>query len=138
MDPSKWDSLELMKFNKRFGGLAIEKFALNMVARASKMYAIWGRGGCKESSKAKGVGQKFKHERCLEVLEKETVVKGENTNLVKRGAEINKVKVLKRALTAIYTKYRVFDDNSFCYPLFVHLAGPIVEVGDAFDLRRFE
>jgi hypothetical protein len=125
-----------MKFNKRFGGFAIEKFSLNMFALASKMYAIWGGEGFKESSKANGVSQKFKHERYLEVLERETVVKGENTNLVKRGAEINKVKVLKLALTAIYTKYRVFDDNSFCYPLFVQLAGLIVEEGDRLVLRK--
>jgi hypothetical protein len=71
--------LEKMMFDKRFGGLAIEKEAKNMVALASKLYCIWDDS--KETSKAKGCHQKFNHQTYLDVLEQGKVINGTNHSL---------------------------------------------------------
>jgi hypothetical protein len=47
--------LEKMEFDKRFGGLAVEKQSKNMIALASKLYTIWDNS--KETGKAKGVSE---------------------------------------------------------------------------------
>jgi hypothetical protein len=109
--------LEKMRFDKRFGGLAIEKQATNMVALASKLYCIWSDD--KETSKAKGVHEKFSHEQYLEVLEQETIINATNHTLRMTDSQMSHVYVTKHALTCIYTKYKVSSDGSACVLFFL-------------------
>jgi hypothetical protein len=109
--------LDKMCFDKRFGGLAIEKQSKNMVALASKLYVIWDDE--KEINKAKGVSQKFKRDQYLEVLEQGKIVQGANRTLTMKDGSMSHIHTTKTALTAIYTKMRVLQDGSFCSPLFL-------------------
>jgi hypothetical protein len=112
--------LEEMQFDKKLGGLAIEKESKNMIALASKMYVIWNDQ--KETGKAKGVSEHFKHTQYQEVLEKRKIINGTNRTLRLNEGEMSHIAVNKRALTAIYLKYRVSSDGSFCSPLFVNFS----------------
>jgi hypothetical protein len=109
--------LEKMKYEKRFGGLAIEKQSKNMVALASKLYTIWDDE--KETSKAKGCHQRFNHETYLDVLENGKIVNGTNHSLRMKDGQMSHVSTYKRAITAIYTKMKVSSDGSACVPLFL-------------------
>jgi hypothetical protein len=111
--------LEKMQFDKKLGGLAIEKESKNMIALASKMYVIWN--DTKETGKAKGVSENFKHTQYQEVLEKRKIINGTNRTLRMNEGEMRHIAVNKRALTAIYLKYKVSNDGSFCSPLFLDL-----------------
>jgi hypothetical protein len=113
--------LDKMRFDKRFGGLAIEKESRNMIALASKLYVIWDDN--KETSKAKGCHQKFGHEQYLEVLEQGKIINGVNHTLRMNQGEMSHIFVNKHALTAIYSKYKVSSDGSFCSPLFLNVEG---------------
>jgi hypothetical protein len=113
--------LDKMRFEKRFGGLSIEKQATNMVALGSKLYCIWDDN--KETSKAKGCHQKFGHEQYLEVLEHGKIINGENHTLWMNNGGMSHVSVNKHALTAIYNKMKVSSDGSFCCPLFLNVEG---------------
>jgi hypothetical protein len=110
-------ALEKMQFDKKLGGLAIEKESKNMIALASKMYVIWN--DTKETGKAKGVSEHFKHTQYQEVLEKRKIINGTNRTLRMNEGEMSHIAVNKRALTAIYLKYRVSNDGSACFPLFL-------------------
>jgi hypothetical protein len=109
--------LDTMRFDKRFGGLAIDKESKNMVALASKMYCIWDDS--KETGKAKGVSQKFRREQYLEVLEQGKIVEGVNRNLTMKDSVMLPIHTTKTALTAIYCKFRVLKDGSACVPFFL-------------------
>jgi hypothetical protein len=109
--------LDKMRFDKRFGGLAIEKESKNLVALASKLYVCWDDN--KETSKAKGCHQKFSHEQYLEVLEQGKIINRVNHTLRMTNSQMSHVYVNKHALTCIYTKYRVSSDGSACVPLFL-------------------
>jgi hypothetical protein len=113
--------LEKMRFEKRFGGLAIEKESKNMIALASKMYCIWD--DTKETGKAKGVSQKFSHQCYLDVLETGKIINGVNRTLRMNNGEMSHISVNKHALTAIYNKMKVSSDGSFCCPLFLNVEG---------------
>jgi hypothetical protein len=113
-------ALEKMQFDKKLGGLAIEKESKNMIALASKMYVIWNDQ--KETGKAKGVSEHFKHTQYQEVLEKRKIINGTNRTLRMNEGEMSHIAVNKRALTAIYLKYKVSSDDSFCSPLFLNLS----------------
>jgi hypothetical protein len=113
--------LEKMRFDKRFGGLAIEKESKNMIALASKMYCIWD--DTKETGKAKGVSQKFSHQCYLDVLEQGKIINATNHTLRMNNGEMSHIFVNKHALTAIYTKMKVSSDGSFCSPLFLNGEG---------------
>jgi hypothetical protein len=113
--------LDKMRFDKRFGGLAIEKQSKNLVALASKLYVIWDDN--KETSKAKGCHQKFGHEQYLEVLEQGKIINGVNHTLRMTNSQMSHVYVNKHALTAIYSKMKVSSDGSFCSPLFLNVEG---------------
>jgi hypothetical protein len=99
--------------------LAIEKESKNMIALASKMYVIWN--DTKETGKAKGVSEHFKHTQYQEVLEKRKIINGTNRTLRMNEGEMSHIAVNKRALTAIYLKYKVSNDGSFCSPLFLSI-----------------
>jgi hypothetical protein len=133
--------LEKMQSDKKLGVLTIEKESKNMIALASKMYVIWN--DTKETGKAKGVSEHFKHTQYQEVLEKRKIINGTNRTLrmIKPRAGViglgqatdspgglfespcdaimSHIAVNKRALTAIYLKYKVSNDGSFCSPLFL-------------------
>jgi hypothetical protein len=113
--------LEKMMFEKRFGGLAIEKEAKNMVALASKLYTIWD--DTKQTSKAKGCHQRFNHETYLDVLEHGKVVNGTNHSLRMKDGMMSHVSTSKRAISAIYTKYKVSSEGFACVPLFLDIDG---------------
>jgi hypothetical protein len=83
------------------------------------MYAIWDDK--RETGKAKGCHQKFKHEQYLEVLEQGKVIHGVNRSLRMKDGVMSHVATNKRALTAIYSKYKVSSDGSFCSPLFLDI-----------------
>jgi hypothetical protein len=97
--------LEKMMFDKRFGGLAIEKQRKNMIALTSKLYTIWDDS--KETSKAKGCHQKFDHRMYLDVLEQGLIINGTNHSLKMNQGVMSYVSTYKRAITAIFTKYKV-------------------------------
>jgi hypothetical protein len=109
--------LEKMQFDKKLGGLAIEKQSKNMIALASKLYTIWD--DTKETGKAKGVSEHFKHTQYQEVLEKRKIIDGTNRTLRMNEGEMSHIATNKRALTAIYLKYKVSNDGLFCSPLFL-------------------
>jgi hypothetical protein len=109
--------LEKMRFDKRYGALSIEKQATNMVALGSKMYCIWNDD--KETSKAKGVSQKFGHQSYLDVLTEGKIINGENHTLRMNQNQMSHVSVNKHALTCIFTRMRVLSDGSACVPLFL-------------------
>jgi hypothetical protein len=109
--------LEKMMFDKRFGGLAIEKQSRNMICLASKLYCIWDDS--KETSKAKGCHQKFTHQTYLDVLENGRIINGTNHSLRMKDGMMSHVSTYKRAISAIYTKMKVSSDGSFCSPLFL-------------------
>jgi hypothetical protein len=111
--------LDKMRFDKRFGGLAIEKESKNLVALASKLYVCWDDN--KETSKAKGCHQKFSHEQYLEVLKQGKIINGVNHTLRMTNSQMSHVYVNKHALTCIYTKYKVSSDGSACVPLFLNV-----------------
>jgi hypothetical protein len=113
--------LEKMMFDKRFGGLAIEKESKNIVALASKLYCIWDED--KETSKAKGCHQRFTHQAYLDVLEQGLVVNGTNHTLRMKDGQMSHVSTYKRAISCIYTKMKVSSDGSFCSPLFLDVDG---------------
>jgi hypothetical protein len=106
-----------MIFDKRFGGLAIEKQSRNMVALASKLYCIWDNE--KETGKAKGCHQKFNHQTHLDVFEQGPIVNGTNHCLRMNDGQMSHVSTYKRAITAISTKMKVSSDGSACVPLFL-------------------
>jgi hypothetical protein len=110
-----------MMYEKRFGGLAIEKQSKIMVALASKLYCIWDDE--KQTSKAKGCHQRFNHETYLDVLENGKIVNGTNHSLRMKDGQMSHVSTYKRAITAIYTKMKVSSDGSFCSPLFIDVDG---------------
>jgi hypothetical protein len=110
-----------MMYDKRFGGLAIEKQSKNMIALASKLYCIWDDS--KETSKAKGCHQKFDHRTYLDVLEHGKVINGTNHSLKMNQGVMSHVSTYKRAITCIYTKYKVSSNGSFCSPLFLDVEG---------------
>jgi hypothetical protein len=103
--------LEKMEFDKRLGGLAVEKQSKNMIALASKLYTIWD--DTKETGKAKGVSEHFKHTQYQEVLEQRKIINGTNRTLRMNEGEMSHIATNKRALAAIYLKYKVSDDGSF-------------------------
>jgi hypothetical protein len=109
--------LDEMIFNKRYGGLSIEKESRNMIALASKLYVIWSDE--KETSKAKGCHEKFTHQRYLRVLEAGDIVKGTNRTLTKKDGVMSHLSTEKKAITACYHKMRVSSDGSTCFPLYL-------------------
>jgi hypothetical protein len=113
--------LEKMRFDKRFGGLAIEKESKNMICLASKLYCIWDDS--KETSKAKGCHQKFNHETYLDVLENGRIINGTNHSLRMKDGMMSHVSTYKRAISCIYTKMKVSSDGSACVPLFLDVEG---------------
>jgi hypothetical protein len=111
--------LEKMRFEKIFGGLAIEKESKTMIALASKLYVCWDDNN--ETSKAKGCHQMFSHQCYLDVLENGTIINGESRTLRMNNGQMSHVSVNKHALTCIYTKMKVSSDGSFCSPLFLNV-----------------
>jgi hypothetical protein len=109
--------LEKMEFDKRLGGLAVEKESRNMICLSSKLYCIWDDK--KETGKAKGVSEHFKHTQYLEVLDNKKIINGSNHTLRVNEGQMSHIHTNKRALTSIYVKYRVSSDGSFCSPLFL-------------------
>jgi hypothetical protein len=111
--------LDKMIYDKRYGGLSIEKESRNMVCLASKLYCIWSE--TKEANKAKGVSDKFSHDRYLDVLEQGKIITGTNRTLTKKSGVMSHISTEKKAITATYHKMRVSSDGSFCSPLYLDI-----------------
>jgi hypothetical protein len=130
-NPKFESKLEEALFNKKLGGLALEKQSGCLTALAPKLYQpydiVEGNGFMllkDEKPRAKGVKLELNPLHNWDynsVLQMRTTKAGYNTNLQLHNGEMSKITVQKNVLTAAHTKMQVTDDFSTCVPLFFQL-----------------
>jgi hypothetical protein len=122
-NPTFANKLEQTRFDKKIGGLEIEKQCDNMIALAPKMYTCFDGdlvNGATIAARAKGVKTKqnpLTKDDYIKTLQDKTVILGSNTNLQLHNFQMSKINVSKNILTAAHTKYKVSEDFSTCTPL---------------------
>jgi hypothetical protein len=120
-NPTFSSKLEQTRFDKKLGGLEIEKQCDNMIALAPKMYTCFN-GETTIACRVKGVKIKqnpITKDDYIKTLQDKTVIKGSNTNLQLHNYQMSKINIVKNVLTAAHTKYKVSEDFSTCIPLMV-------------------
>jgi hypothetical protein len=128
-NPTFETKLEKKKFDKKFGGVAIENEKDRMVALCPKMYYLSNvedldapySNGIDGHYTAKGINKKqnpLEWIDYIKALEKESEIKmASNTNLQVRNGEMSKVIIEKKAITLVHTKMRVLPDFKTCITL---------------------
>jgi hypothetical protein len=120
-NPTFTNKLEQTRFDKKLGGLEIEKQCENMIALAPKMYTCFNSERTL-ATKMKGVKSKqnpLDKNDYVNTLTNRTVKTGSNTNLQLHNDQMSKINIQKNILTAVHTKYRVTEDFSTCIPLLI-------------------
>ena len=101
---------------KKILGCCVEKFGVNQVALAAKMYTIWSDDRT-ISLKVKGISLKknnIKSSDYKDVIDGRTVKKGKNINLQMNNNVMSKITVIKNALTCMHTKMVVLSNQCCC------------------------
>jgi hypothetical protein len=111
-------------FDKKLGGLAIEKHCDSMIALAPKMYSCINDENTPIESRVKGVRtaikeKEIKPEHYIEAIQDKKVLEGSVSNLQLIRGIMSKIELRKNFITAAHTKYRVSKDFSTCLPLFI-------------------
>jgi hypothetical protein len=125
-NPKFNDKLQEKLFNKKLGGLEIEKHCDGIIALAPKMYTCFNLKNETLSAIAlhvKGVSKhvqkrEIKPDNFVEVIENKTVKEGSMNNLQLVKGIMSKIELRKNFITAAHTKYRVSEDFTTCLPLF--------------------
>jgi hypothetical protein len=120
-NPTFTNKLDKILFDKKLGGLAIEKQCESMIALAPKLYSCYTSKNCKVEIKAKGVSKsvvkELKFDDYNNIISKKEVKAGSSENLQLHQAIMSKIRLTKNFLTAAHTKYKVSDDFSTCLRL---------------------
>jgi hypothetical protein len=118
--------LEQQLFDKKLGGLAIEKHCDSMIALAPKMYSCINNKAddiIPVESRVKGVRTVIKEkeirpEHYINAIQDKAVLEGSVSNLQLIKGIMSKIELRKNFITAAHTKYQVSNDFSTCVPLF--------------------
>jgi hypothetical protein len=115
--------LERKKFDKKLGGLEIEKQCDSMIALAPKMYTCVSNSV--EEIRAKGVSNAIKEKELsssdyVNTINNKSIKSGYIDQLQLHNGTMSKISLSKNFLTAVHTKYFVSDDFSTCLPLFLN------------------
>jgi hypothetical protein len=132
MELSFTNDIDKQLFDKKLGGLAIEKQCESMIALAPKVYSCYTNNK-PAVNKAKGVGKTVIKELTFNeysnVLIDKAIKSGttQNLQLMHHSSSsqhppqhaMTKMLLTQNALTASHTKYKVSPDFSTCLPLFI-------------------
>jgi hypothetical protein len=113
------NDLEMMAFDKKLLGLAIEKQCDSMIALAPKLYCCFNGDDNIKSRKVKGVSLRQNNITINDYrrVTKGDIIQGANTLLQLKKGQMSRGQVLKNAITATHIKYQVLSDFSTCAPL---------------------
>jgi hypothetical protein len=127
-NPTFETKLDKKKFDKKFGGVAIENEKDRMIVLCPKMYYPSNiedtdtpyANGIFCHYTAKGVNKKQNPLEWVDfdkALDEGTIKTITNTSLRTRNGDMSKIITQKKAITPVHTKYRVLPDFKTCIPL---------------------
>jgi DNA polymerase elongation subunit (family B) len=123
--PTFQTKLDKQLFDKKLGGLEIEKHCDSMIALAPKMYSCINDKNKPVEIRVKGVSTKVQKKEItpdhyIEAIQDKKVLEGSVNNLQLVKGIMSQIELRKNFITAAHTKYMVSDDFSTCLPLFLY------------------
>jgi hypothetical protein len=122
--PEFTNKLDKQLFDKKLGGLEIEKHCDSMIALAPKMYSCINDKNKPVEIRVKGVSTKVQKKEItpdhyIEAIQDKKVLEGSVNNLQLVKGIMSQIELRKNFITAAHTKYMVSNDFSTCLPLFL-------------------